>query len=332
MSREVLKQKFGFGGVAIGNGFKVVSDKEAQQTLEGAWDAGVRYYDTSPWYGLGLSERRFGHFLHNKKKKDYILTTKAGRILKATNKVPETMWNEPAPFDYKYDYSAEAVRRSVEDSLQRLGVSSIDYVFIHDLSPDHNDEYDEGTTWEDHFEVAKNGAMPELTKMKEEGLIKGWGLGVNTIEPIVKTLEETDANPDIFLSAIQYSMIDHKKSLDELFPVIEKHDVGLIVAAPFSAGLLSGKDRYNYGGEMPDEKVEKLNGIKKLADKHNVDLTKASIQFSFAPKVVNTVLAGASKPEQVKENMKSFEYKIPGNFWKDLKREGLIDQRCETPE
>ena len=331
MGREVLKEKLGLGGVAIGNGFKVMTDKEAEQTLEAAWDAGVRYYDTSPWYGLGLSERRFGHFLHNQKREDYILTTKVGRVLTATNKTPETMWKDPAPFDYKYDYSAEAVRRSIEDSLQRLGVERIDYVFIHDLSPDHNDEYEEGTTWLDHFEIAKKGAMPELTKMREEGLIKGWGLGVNTIEPIIKTLEETDANPDLFLSAIQYSLVNHKKSLDELFPVIKKHEVGLIAAAPFNAGLLSGKDRYNYSGDMPEEKVKKLEGIKKIAKEHGVDLSTAAIQFSYAPKIVNTVLAGASKPEQVRENFRAFEVKIPTEFWQDLKNKDLIDQRAEVP-
>ncbi len=331
MSREVLKEKIGLGGVAIGNGFKVLSDKQAEQTLEAAWDAGIRYYDTSPWYGLGLSERRFGHFLHTRKRNDYILTTKVGRILTATDKIPETMWNEPSPFDYKYDYSAKAVRRSVEDSLQRLGVERIDYVFIHDLSPDHNDEYEEGTTWLDHFEVAKNGAMPELTKMREEGLIKGWGLGVNTIEPIVKTLEDTDADPDLFLSAIQYSLVHHKDSLDKLFPVIEKHNVGLITAAPFNAGLLSGHDRYNYSGDMPEEVVNRLEGIKKIAKKHEVDLSTASLQFSYAPKIVNTVLAGASKPEQVAENAKAFDKKIPSEFWKDLKAENLIDERAETP-
>ena len=331
MGKNVLKQKLGLGGVAIGNGFKVMTDEAAAKTLDAAWNAGVRYYDTSPWYGLGLSERRFGHFLHNKKRDEYILSTKVGRVLTATDNIPETMWNEPSPFDYKYDYSAEAVRRSIEDSLQRLGVERIDYVFIHDLSPDHNDEYEEGTTWLDHFEVARKGAMPELTRMREEGLIKGWGLGVNTIEPIIKTLTETDADPDLFLSAIQYSLVDHKKSLDELFPVIENHDVGLIAAAPFNAGLLSGKDRYNYGGEMPDEKVKKLNGIKDIAKKHSVDLSTASLQFSYAPKVVNTVLAGASEPEQVQENAKSFEVKIPQEFWEELKQKNLIDARAEIP-
>jgi len=331
MSREVIKEKIGLGGVAMGNAFEALTDKKAQQTLEAAWDAGVRYYDTSPWYGLGLSERRFGHFLHNKNRDEYILSTKVGRILTATSKVPETMWNEAAPFDYTYDYTAEAVRRSVEDSLQRLGIERIDYVFIHDLSPDHDEEYEEGTTWLDHFEVAKKGAMPELTKMREEGLIKGWGLGVNTIEPIVKTLEETDFKPDIFLSAIQYSLIDHKDSLDTLFPAIEKHKVGLIAAAPFNAGLLSGKDRYNYSGEMPEEKLKKLKRIREIAEKHEVDLSAASLQFSYAPKIVNTVLAGASEPKQVKENAKAFEVKIPLEFWQDLKKEKLIDERAEIP-
>jgi len=331
MSREVIKEKLGLGGVAMGNAFKVVTDKEAEETLEAAWDAGIRYYDTSPWYGLGLSERRFGHFLHNKKRDDYILSTKVGRVLSATSKVPETMWNEPAPFDYKYDYSAKAVRRSIEDSLQRLGIERIDYIFIHDLSPDHNEEYDEGTTWLDHFEVAKKGAMPELTRMKEEGLIKGWGLGVNTIEPIIKTLEETDFEPDTFLSAIQYSLIDHKDSLDQLFPAIKKHNAGLIAAAPFNAGFLSGKDRYNYFGKMPEEKVKKLNKIQEIAKNHQVDLSTASLQFSYAPGVVNTVLAGASKPEQVTENAKAFDVSIPSDFWQDLKKEGLIDERAEVP-
>ena len=329
MTKFKLKHKFGLGGVAIGTGFKDLSDAEAERTLEGAWNAGVRYYDTSPWYGLGLSERRFGHFLHNKNRNDYILSSKVGRVLTATDKVPETMWVNPSPFDYKYDYSAEAVRRSVEDSLQRLGVERLDYVFIHDLSTDHNGEYEEGVTWLDHFEVAKKGAMPELAKMKKEGKIKGWGLGVNTIEPILKTLEVSE--PDLFLSAIQYSMVEHKDALDRLFPAIEKSNAALIVAAPFNAGLLTGEKRYNYKGEMPEDINQRYKEILKIAKKHDVDLAAASIQFSYAPKVVDTVLAGASKPEQVQQNFKAFDAKIPSEFWTDLKKNKLIDERAEIP-
>ncbi|PKD16166.1 L-fucose dehydrogenase [Salegentibacter salinarum] len=329
MSQFKLQRKFGLGGVAIGNGFKPLSDAEAEKTLEGAWEAGVRYYDTSPWYGLGLSERRFGHFLHNKKREDYVLSTKVGRVLKATKNVPETMWNNPAPFDYKYDYSAEAVRRSIEDSLQRLGVESIDYAFIHDLSPDHNDDYEEGTTWEDHFEVARTGAIPELQRMKEEGLIKAWGMGVNTLDPILKLLEVS--KPDVFLSAIQYSLVHHKDALERLLPAIEKSEATLINAAPFNAGLLAGQKRYNYAGEMPDDISERYKNILKIAEKHKVNLVAASLQFSLAPKVAGTVLAGASKPEQVQENIKALEEKIPAEFWSDLKKEKLIEEKAEVP-
>ena len=223
MSKKKLKleHKLAFGGVAIGNGFEEVSDERAQETLEAAWDAGIRQFDTSPMVWIRVERKKIWSFFAYKNRDEYVLSSKVGRILKSQpGKMPETMWVNPAPFDYKYDYSAEAVRRSVEDSLQRLGVERLDYVFIHDLSPDHNEEYEDGVTWLDHFEVAKNGAMPELTKMREEGIIKGWGLGVNTIEPILKTIEVAD--PDIFLSAIQYSMVDHKDSIDRLFPAISR--------------------------------------------------------------------------------------------------------------
>lgn len=325
-----LQHNYGLGGVAIGNGFKEISDEQAQKTLEAAWNAGVRYYDTSPWYGLGLSERRFGHFLHNKKREEYQLSTKIGRILTATKNPPKTMWHNPSPFDYTYDYSAEATRRSVEDSLQRLGVESLDFVFIHDLSPDHDSEYKNGTTWEDHFEIAKNGAMPELDKMKEEGLIKAWGLGVNTRAPILKSLEV--AKPDVFLAAIQYSLLDHKDALDNLFPAIEKNNAELIIAAPFNSGLLTGSERYNYANDIPAEIKTRLKKIKEVAEKHNVNLTAASLQFSLAPKCVGNVLAGASEPRQVEENKKALEVKIPAEFWADLKDQNLIDTNAQTPK
>ena len=329
MSKMKLQHKFGLGGVAIGNGFKELTDADAEKTLEAAWEAGVRYYDTSPWYGLGLSERRFGHFLHNKKREDYVLSSKVGRVLKPTKNIPETMWKNPSPFDYKYDYTAEAVRRSVEDSLQRLGVEYLDYAFIHDLSPDHNDEYEEGTTWEDHFELAKYGAIPELEKMKAEGLIKAWGMGVNTIDPMLKLMEVS--KPDVLLSAIQYSLVDHKESLEHLLPAIEKSETRLINAAPFNAGLLAGQKRYNYAGEMPEDIKDRYNKILKIAKKHNVNLVAASLQFSLAPKAADTVLAGASKPAQVEENIKALEEKIPSKFWQELKVQHLIEEKAEVP-
>lgn len=321
-----LEQRFGLGGVAIGNAFRPTTDQQAQEAMEGAWEAGVRYFDTSPWYGLGLSERRFGHFLHNQKREDYILSTKVGRLLKASKELPETMWQEPSPFDYEYDYTAEGVRRSVEDSLQRLGIESIDIVFIHDLSPDNEDMKD---NWIEHLKVAQKGAMPELTRMREEGLIKAWGLGVNTIEPILKTLEVAD--PDIFLSATIYSLIDHEDALNRLFPACEQHDVSIVAGAPLNSGFLAGIDRYNYSTEIPAVFLKKRERINRIALDHGVDLRTAALQFSAAPSVVSGVIPGTRYADQAKANVASMEVEIPAAFWEELKKEGLIAAHAPTP-
>ena len=230
-------------------------------------------------------------------------------------------------FGYHYNYTAEGARRSVEDSLQRLGVSALDIVFIHDLSPDNGDMK---ADWTNYFEIARKGAMPELTKMREEGLIKGWGLGVNTIEPILKTIEVAD--PDIFLSACQYSLIHHKDALDQVFPKVADRDISIVVGAPLCAGFLAGKNRYLYGGDFPAGVKEKLTALQRVAQNHQVDLRTAALQFSAAPDVVSAVIPGASNAEQAKQNALSFQAKIPTSFWEELKHEKLIEQHAPTLE
>ncbi|MDQ1088773.1 aldo/keto reductase [Siphonobacter sp. SORGH_AS_1065] len=317
----------GLGGVAIGNGFKPTSDEDAEQALEAAWAQGVRYFDTSPWYGLGLSERRFGHFLKNQKREDYVLSTKVGRILKATKTPPKALWQNPSPFQHTYDYTASGVRRSVEDSLQRLGLDSIDIVFIHDLSPDNGDLKER---WTEQFEIAAKGAMPELTKMREEGIIKGWGLGVNTIEPILKTLEVAD--PDVCLSATQYSLMYHQDALDRLFPACEKKDVSIVVGAPLNAGFLAGVDRYNYSGQMPEGYKQKREKISAIAKKHGTDLRTVALHFSAAPSVVSAVIPGARTAQQASENAISMKTKVPAEVWQELKAQKLISEQAPTPK
>ncbi|MBT1709403.1 aldo/keto reductase [Fulvivirgaceae bacterium PWU5] len=319
--------RYGLGGVAIGNAFRPTTEIQAQQTLEGAWDAGVRYFDTSPWYGLGLSERRFGHFLHTKKRDEYVLSTKIGRILTGSKDVPKTMWIEPSPFKYAYDYSAAGTRRSIEDSLQRLGIESIDIVYIHDLSPDNEDMKDK---WTEYFKTAQNGAMKELTKMREEGLIKAWGLGVNTIDPILKTLEVAD--PDIFLSATQYSLISHEDAVNRLFPAVEKKGVSLVMGAPLNSGFLAGIDRYNYKSEIPPGFREKRERLSKLAEQHGTDLRTAALQFAAAPSVVAAVIPGTRSAIQARENVESMKVKIPAEFWAALKKEKLIVASAPVPK
>lgn len=319
----------GFGGVALGNGFQANPDVECLQAVEAAWNAGVRYYDTSPWYGLGISERRMGLFLKDKLREEFTLSTKVGRILTPHENftLERGLWKGKLNFGYKYDYTAAGVRRSVEESLQRLGLSSIDIVFIHDLSPDNQDMKEK---WLDYFAIAAKGAMPELTKMREEGLIKGWGLGVNTIEPILKTIEVAD--PDIFLSACQYSLTKHEDDLNKVFPKVAERNISIVVGSPLDAGFLSGKDRYLYSGKFPQGVKEKLAALQRVASNHNVDLRTAALQFCAAPEVVSAVIPGAHTPQQAAENAASFTAKIPAAFWEELKKEKLIAVNAPVPK
>ena len=317
----------GLGGVAIGNGFAPTTDEESQAALEAAWAAGVRYFDTSPFYGFGLSERRFGRFLHNHQPDDYVLSTKVGRVFTATKKpLKPSLWKSPAPFEYKYDYTAAGTRRSIEDSLQRLGVSQIDVVFIHDLSPDNAEM---GEKWTEYFDVAAKGAMPELTRMREEGLIKGWGFGVNRPEPALRAIEVAD--PDLFLLATQYSLIDHEEAVTKTLPALEKKGVSVVVGAPLMAGYLAGRERYLYGGTIPEWAPAKRAKLSAAAEKHGIDLRTASLQFAAAPKVVSAVIPGARTPAQAAANAESMKVEIPAEFWESLRRDGLIAKEAAVP-
>jgi D-threo-aldose 1-dehydrogenase len=323
--------KFGMGGVPLGNEFEFVTDKEAYATIEAAWNAGVRYYDMAPWYGLGLAERRYGNFLHTKKRSEYILSTKVGKLLKAskTAKGKEYFPFSPSPNDVVYDYTAAGVRRSIEDSLQRLGIDSIDIAFVHDISSDNKYL---PTPWPEQFAIAQKGAFPELTRMREEGLIKGWGIGVNTPEPIMKLLEVAD--PDVCLLASQYSLIDHKNALNQLFSAARAKDVSFVVGSSLNAGFISGSPRYNYGREsykIPPAFIEKRRRLLEIAGNHGVDLRTAALQFSAAPDVVAALIVGCRSEQQILADYTSTQTKIPAEFWADIKTQNLIEQNAPVP-
>lgn len=319
--------RFGQGGAPLGNSSGLaMTDEEARLTLENAWQSGMRFYDTSPWYGLGLSERRFGHLLHQKPRSEYVLSSKVGRILTAAPQPPKTAWAQPDSFNYTYDYSAAATRRSVEDSLQRLGVSSLDIVFIHDLSPDNGDM---GDKWTEYFDQAAKGAMPELAKMRDEGIIKAWGFGVNTLPPILRALDAGD--PDIFLAACQYTLMQHEETLEKLFPACAAKGVSVVVGSPLNNGFLAGRDRFNYGGTIPEGFKEKRARMQQIAAAHKVDLRTAALQFCMAPEDVSAVIPGARKAHQPAENVASLDAKIPADFWAELKAEGLVADRAPVP-
>lgn len=319
--------RIGLGGVAIGNGFAPANEEQCFETLEAAWAAGVRYYDTSPFYGFGLSERRFGAYLHGQKRSDYTLSTKVGRVFTAGPEQDKAgIWMKPSPFKFTYDYTAEGVRRSIEDSLQRLGVSSLDIVFVHDLSPDNQDM---GNKWTEHFAIAAKGAFPELTKMRNEGIIKAWGLGVNRPDPALKTIEVAD--PDIFLLATQYSMLEHQNALAKTLPALAKKGISVVVGAPLNAGYLAGRDRYDYSGTVPTGVPQKRTRMQAIATKHGIDLRTAALQFCAAHPAVSSVIPGARTAEQVKANVQSMQVAIPNAFWDELKGEKLIAKDAPVP-
>jgi len=326
-----LPFKFGLGGVPLGNEFAMVTDKDAYAILEAAWSAGIRYYDVSPWYGLGLAERRYGNFLHNKKRSEYVISSKVGKLLKAstTAKNRELFPFSPSPNDVIFDYTSSGVRRSIEDSLQRLGIDSLDIVFVHDISSDNKLL---PSSWQEQFDIAAKGAFPELTRMREEGLIKGWGIGVNTPEPILRVFREAD--PDVCLMASQYSLIDHKNALNQLFPAVRRKNASLVVGSSLNAGFISGSPRYNYGKEsykIPTEFLEKRTKLRQVAANHGVDLRTAALQFSASPDVAAALVVGASSEQQILADYTSMQTRIPSEFWAELKAQQLIQQNAPTP-
>ncbi|MEA3141046.1 MAG: D-threo-aldose 1-dehydrogenase [Gammaproteobacteria bacterium] len=323
--------KFGLGGVTLGNEFEVITDEEGYKTLNAAWSAGVRYYDVSPWYGLGLAERRFGNYLHNKNRDEYIISSKVGKLLKASrqNNGKSNFPFSPSPNNVVFDYTADGVRRSVEDSLQRLGLSDLDIVFVHDISSDNKLL---PTPWQQQFEIALRGAFPALARMKEEGIIKGWGIGVNTPEPILRVMQEAD--PDVCLLASQYSLIDHANALNNLFPVARRRNVKFVVGSSLNAGFISGSPRYNYGKNswnIPRDRIEKRQKLRAVAAQYGVDLRTAALRFSAAPDVAAALIVGARSAEQILANVTSMQATVPSDFWAELKRQKLIEQNAPTP-
>src|SRR6201995_4298772 len=291
--------RFGMGGVSVGNEFNKHTDREAQETLEAAWAVGVRYFDVAPWYGYGLAERRYGHFLHNQPRQEFLLSSKVGKLFKASrnNHHAEVYPLSDSPNDIVFDYTADGVRRSIEDSLQRLGVDALDIAFVHDISPDFA-YFPNG--WEEQYEISRKGAFPALSKMRDEGIIRAWGIGVNTPEPILNVIN--DADPDVCLCARQYSLIDHARTVNELFPAVREKNVSLVMGSSLNAGFISGSPRYNYGREnykIPADAIKKRDALQAVASRHGVNLRTAALQFSSAADVAVALVVGARSAQQI---------------------------------
>ncbi|WP_185142123.1 aldo/keto reductase [Chryseobacterium pennipullorum] len=329
MNTDILTEKhlLGLGGVAIGTAFENITDEQAYEILNTAWDTGIRYFDTSPWYGLTKSERRFGHFLKDKDRDDFVFSTKVGRLFTEVpeSEVPPTMWKKPLNYDFRHDYTADAIKKSIEDSLQRTGLDHIDIVYIHDLSEDQV-----GDRYPYFLEQARKGAFKVLSEMRDQGMIKAWGMGVNKIEPIIDCIASAD--PDICLSATQYSILEHEDAVDRLLPAVKKAGVKLVSGAGYNSGFIAGRARYNYKDVIPKGMAEKRDRISEIARKYEADIIAAALHFVLAADEFASIIPGAGKPEQVKDNMRALQTEIPSEFWNELKREGLIYEKAQVPD
>ena len=326
MARYRPPGPLGCGGAPLGNLFGRVDDAEAQGVLDAAWEAGVRHFDTAPFYGFGLSEHRFGQALRHHPRDEFMLSTKVGRMLvPAPGPVlPEERSNFVGglPFGIRYDYSADGARRSVEDSLQRLGLARIDVVYIHDIGEDtHNLE------WQERCTEAMQGAAVALTRLREEGVIKAWGLGVNRIEPCLRALDEAD--PDIFLAAGRYTLLD-TASLDTLLPRCAERGVSVVMGGPYNSGLLTGGSTYDYV-QAPPEMVARRDAIAAVCRRHAVDLRAAALQFCAAHPVVAAAIPGARSIAEMQQNAALMTAGIPQAVWNELKQQGLIPQAAPVP-
>lgn len=320
------QHQLGLGGVPIGTAFEKLIEEQAHHILEEAWRLGIRYYDTSPWYGLTKSERRFGNFLKEKERSEFLFSTKVGRLFEKVDPedVPPTMWKEPLNYDYTHDYSGDATKRSIEKSLKRSGLDRIDIIYIHDLSEDQV-----GDRYEYHMQIAKKGAFKVLSDYRDQGIIKAWGMGVNKIKPILDCMEAAD--PDICLSATQYSILEHEDAVDRLLPAVKKNGVALVSGAGYNSGFIAGRDRYNYKPEIPKGMVQKRDRIAAIAKAHGTDIITAALHFVLAADEFAAIIPGASSVDQVKDNVKAWQADVSKEFWKELKTEGLIYGKAQTP-
>ncbi|USD19513.1 aldo/keto reductase [Priestia megaterium] len=331
--REILQGKLGFGTAPLGNMYRNIPEEEAIATVDAAWESGIRYFDAAPLYGAGLAEMRLGEALSKRNRDEYVLSTKVGRVI--SDELEDTssrdMGEKGGLFEFGRknkiinDYSADATLRSIEQSLNRLKTDSLDFVYIHDVAQDFY-----GDEWVGQFESARTGAFRVLTRLREEGVIKGWGLGVNRVEPIEIMLELEEAKPDVSLLAGRYTLLDHERALQRVMPEAVKHNMDIVVGGPYSSGVLAGGTHFEYQKASSDimAKVEK---IKAIADRHQISIKAAAVQFSLANPAVAAVIPGASRPERIAEDKAALNTAIPAAFWEEMREQKLVAPHAPLP-
>ncbi len=325
--------QLGFGGASIGEIFERVPEERVQATLAAAWDAGVRYFDTAPWYGRGLSELRVGSFLRErgKPREDFVVSTKVGRILRAPHdpgSFDRAPWVGGLPFEVVFDYSYDGIMRAYEDSLQRLGLARIDLAIVHDLDLGYHAPE---PRFDAYLAQLATSGWRALRDLRDSGAIAGIGVGINDNGMIPRFLNLFDV--DFFLVAGRYTLLEQDTLATEIASIAER-GAGIVVGAVFNSGILAtgavpgAKDNY---ADPTSERVARVQRIQAICGRHGVPLVAAALQFPLAHPSVAAVIPGPIRPEQVQQNVAGLVAHIPDGLWADLKSEGLLHADAPVP-
>ena len=321
--------RLGLGGAPLGNLFAVISDAQARATFDAAWAGGCRSFDTAPHYGHGLSERRLGQALRERARSDFVLSSKVGRLLTPNPAAAREQhgYVDIPPFDQHWDYSAAGVRRSVEDSLERLGLDRLDVAYVHDI-----DVATHGAGAPAVLRQVLNEALPALRDLKAEGLVGAIGLGVNDVGVVLEVLRQADI--DALLLAGRYTLLDHS-ALPALLPLCQARGVHVALGGVFNSGILAsgtrgGQTTFNYA-PAAQEWLARTARIEALCDAHGVPLRAAALQFALAHPAVEIVLLGARSPQEWHDAQTMLREPITAAFWHELRRAGLLPPQAPTP-
>lgn len=315
--------RIGFGGAPIAGLFRAVSESDAQSTLAAAWDSGVRYFDTAPLYGFGLSENRFGRFFSEKSRDRFRVSTKVGRVLVPLGAGASTdaglgTFESALPFEAIFDFTAEGVTRSLHESLERLHLSYVDAAFLHD--PD------------DYLSEAIGQAFPALKRLRTEGLVREIGAGMNDASSLARIVRECEV--DIVMIAGRYTLLD-QSALDDLLPLAHERGVRVIAAGVFNSGILAqnapqADATYDYrrAGAATLARARRIDAI---CGRFGVSLPGAAIQFTLSHPAISNIVLGMRSPQEVRNNRAAASESIPPQLWEELREAGLIREDAPVP-
>ena len=322
--------RLGFGAAPIGGLYTAVDDDDARRTVERAWQLGIRTFDVAPLYGYGLAERRLGSVLAGRPRDAYVLSTKVGRLVRRTDAIgpgadvdrqaldgrEDAFYVRTEPVRMVFDYSADGIRRSIDESLARLGVDRIDIALIHD--PDA------------HWRAAIDEASPALVRLREAGVVRAIGVGMNQSAMLARFARDGDF--DVFLVAGRYTLLD-QDALGELLPLCVARNIAVLAGGAMNSGILADPGaggRFNYA-PAPPAIVERARRIAAICARHDVPIRAAAAQFPLAHPAVRSLIAGVRRLDHLDEYPELLRRPIPADLWADLRAEGLIDPAAPVP-